>query len=125
MLARGDSVPHVSFLTTDGRTVSYVDLWQRQNLILVSLPADSTFRAYGADLERDLRSALPTDTSLLISHDVISDLPAPSILVADKWGEIHYAHAASDLAEMPDAEAILEWLTYVRVQCPECQGEAN
>jgi peroxiredoxin len=125
MLRPGDHVPHVSFQTTDGHTVRYADLWQHKNLILASLPAAPAFVTYAARLENDVRSALPADTSLVISHDAFADLPAPAILVADKWGEIHHAHTASTLAEMPDAEAILEWLAYVRMQCPECQGEAK
>jgi peroxiredoxin len=125
MLRPGDQVPHVSFRTTDGHALRYADLWQHKNLILVSLPADSAFGTYAARLEHDLRSGLPADTSLVISHDALADLPAPAILVADKWGEIHYAYTASTLAEMPVAESILEWLTYVRVQCPECQGETK
>ena len=114
----------MSLRTIDGHTLRYADLWQHKNLILVSLSADSAFATYAARLEHDLRSALPADTSLVISHAFV-DLPAPAILVADKWGEIHYAHTASTLAEMPDGEAILEWLTYVRMQCPECQGETK
>jgi peroxiredoxin len=125
MLGAGDHVPHVSFRTTGGHTVSYADLWQRKNLILVSLPAEPAFADYAALLEQRLRPALPADTSLVISHDALAELPAPAILVADKWGEIHYENTASQPADMPDADAVLEWLTYVRMQCPECQGETE
>ena len=125
MLRHGDQVPHISFRATDGRSIGYLDLWQRKNLILVLLPAEAAFADYAARLEQTLRPALPADTTLVISHDALADLPAPAILVADKWGEIHYVHAGSTLAEMPDADALLEWLTFVRVQCPECQGETK
>ena len=125
MLHSGDHVPHVSFRTIDAGTINYADLWQHRNLIVVSIPAEPAFTDYAARLEQALRQRLPADTSLVISHDALPDLPAPAILVADKWGEIHYAHAASTLAEMLDSEAVLEWLTYVRVQCPECQGETK
>ena len=125
MLNPGDHIPHVSFRTIDDHIVTYADLWQQKNLILVSLPTDSAFHDYAVGLDRDLRPILPADTSLVISHDALPDLPAPAILVADKWGEVHYAHAASHVTELPDPDAVLEWLTYVRVQCPECQGEAK
>jgi hypothetical protein len=125
MLRPGDHVPHVSWRMIDGRTISYADLWQHRNLILVSLPTESDFARYADRLEQDLRPAVPADTALVISHHGVTGLPAPAILVADKWGEIHYAHAASQPAEMPDSDALLEWLTYVRMQCPECQGETK
>ena len=125
MLSPGDHMPHVAFRTIDDRIVSYADLWQQQNLIFVSLPMESAFTDYASDLDRALRPVLPADTSLVISHDALPDLPAPAILVADKWGEIHHTHAASQVMDLPDSDAVLEWLTYVRVQCPECQGETK
>jgi hypothetical protein len=121
----GDHVPHVSIRTIDGATINYAELWQHKNLIFVSIPAEPAFTDYAARLELAVRPNLPADTALVISHDALPDLPAPAVLVADKWGEIHHAHAAPTIAEMPDAEAILDWLTYVRVQCPECQGETR
>ena len=125
MLRPGDHVPHVSFRTTDGHTVSYADLWQRKNLIFVSLPAEAAFSGYATGLEQGLRPALPADTSLVISHDALAELPAPVVLVADKWGEIHFAQTGTQPADLPDADAVLECLTDVRVQCPECQGETK
>jgi hypothetical protein len=125
LLHPGDHVPHVSIRTIDGATINYADLWQHKNLIFVSIPAEPAFTEYAARLERAVCPALPADSALVISHGALPDLPAPAVLVADKWGEIHYAHVAATIAEMPDAEALLDWLTYVRVQCPECQGEAR
>ncbi len=125
MLHPGDHVPHVSIRTIDGATVNYVDLWQQKNLIFLSIPAEPAFTDYAARLEHSVRPTVPGDTALVISHDALPDLPTPAVVVADKWGEIHYAQAAATIDEMPDAEAIVDWLTYVRVQCPECQGETR
>jgi hypothetical protein len=27
--------------------------------------------------------------------------------------------------DLPDADALMEWLRYVQMQCPECQGESR
>lgn len=49
---------------------------------------------------------------------------APTIVVADQWGEIHEQHDAGEAHDFLQADEVVEWARFLAVQCPECQGEA-
>jgi hypothetical protein len=38
MRHQGDLIPHINVTTVDGGRFAYSDIWQRKNLVLVSLP---------------------------------------------------------------------------------------
>jgi hypothetical protein len=63
-----------------------------------------------ADPERRLGSAL--------------SLGPPAVVVADQCGEVHEIHEAGEDHRFPEPDAVVAWLRYVAIQCPECQGEA-
>jgi hypothetical protein len=49
---------------------------------------------------------------------------APALVIADQWGEVYVREEAGEghaFLALPD---ILDWLRYLDIQCPECQGEA-
>lgn len=53
MLQRGDLVPHFDVTDVHGKAVAYSRLWQRQNLVLVLLPAsdpDQKFSHYARQI---------------------------------------------------------------------------
>ena len=109
MLQRGDSVPHFTVRTVDGDVFEYSSIWQRKNLLLVVLPQApdddgplvSGLRARATELR-----ALATEC--VVTRDDIAGLPAPGLLIADRWGEI--VHVAS--ASTPTPEELLGWLEY-------------
>ena len=125
MPARGDRVPHFDVTTLDGSRVRYSDIWQRQNLLLVTLPAadPSDARQYAAALIDRLRP-LPADTECVVTTDAVAGIRTAGVVVADRWGEIYCAREAAATADLPTADEITGWLDYVRSECPECQGEA-
>ena len=43
----------------------------------------------------------------------------------ERWGEIAYVAAVSDVQGLPSADALADWIEYLRSQCPECEGEAR
>jgi hypothetical protein len=124
MLRRGDRVPHFEATTVEGERVRYADIWQRRNLVLVSVAGLEPRAAahYGARM-RERLSGVP-DTICVVTPDEIEGLSAAGALVADRWGEIHFASGASGAAGGPQPDELAEWLAYVRTECPECQGEA-
>jgi hypothetical protein len=69
MLNAGDLVPHFDVETVDGRRARYADVWQRRNLLLVTLGGapSSQADAYAAALSRQADSVdgLPSAVSLL------------------------------------------------------------
>ena len=124
MLRDGDRVPHFDVATIDGNRVEYRDVWQRRNLVLLSLPEGDRARAYAATVATALVD-LADDVLCVATGDEIPGVPSPGVLVADKWGEVYHAASASSIDELPAPAQIVEWVTFVRHECPECQGEAR
>lgn len=50
-------------------------------------------------------------------------LSGAAVVVADQYGVIHEAADAGEGHELPEPHEIVNWLQYLAVQCPECQGE--
>lgn len=47
------------------------------------------------------------------------------MIIADQWGEIFFEETGGpDVHSFPVVDEVLEWLRYLAIQCPECQGEA-
>ena len=48
-----------------------------------------------------------------------------SVLIADQWGELFLVEPGEEGEHgYPEPEEVVEWLRFVAIQCPECQGEA-
>jgi hypothetical protein len=126
-LTRGDLIPHFTVKTLDGASFSYSTIWQRRNLVLIALPVvDSEFsRRYVSELSGCSAEFNRADAACVITRDPIAGLPGPGVLVADRWGEIVYVVTTSDVSELTRAEELLDWLRYVQIRCPECEGEAR
>lgn len=45
--------------------------------------------------------------------------PAPTIYVADRFGEIFATYPLTAAASLPTADDLLEWLHFIELQCPE------
>ena len=127
MLQRGDSVPHFDVITNDDRRVSYATLWQRRNLVLISLPdvQCAACEAYIAQLTVQIAAFACRNSECVITRDRVPGISSPSVVVADKWGEIVYVATTSDVAALPPAQELVDWVSYLQIQCPECEGEAR
>lgn len=127
MLQTGELVPHFTVRAVDGKTVEYSAIWQRRNLLLITLPADAretgsrcalALERSGSDLER-------LETVGIVTYDAVPGVPSPGALVADRWGEIACVAGADSPAELPSLDALRQWLHYVQMRCAECEGEAK
>ncbi len=49
-----------------------------------------------------------------------NDTPTPCIIVADRYREIYHIYRPTDSGWPPTGNAILEWLVFMNIQCPEC-----
>jgi hypothetical protein len=130
MLAPGDQVPFFEVMTTAGAAASYREHWQRRNLVLVRVPADPGWNEYLASIEASRAAIARHDAALVVTSDPVDGMPQAGVIIADRWGEIHYAAQAASAASpspamLPDADAIVEWLEYVQHKCPECEGETR
>jgi peroxiredoxin len=79
--------------------------------VLAILPAD---RERAADLKTRLALPFPllTDTSGLLGS-------GPALIVADRFGEVFTLTRPESGHELPAIKAILDWLAFIEVQCPE------
>jgi len=128
MLQKGELLPHFSVTSIAGERFAYSDIWQRKNLVLVSLPHEESkgsTTAYLAQLAIGTSELTGDDTACLITRDSIPGVPAPGVVVADRWGEIHHITHAAHVEDLPSFHELVDWLRYVQSQCPECEGEAK
>ncbi len=44
------------------------------------------------------------------------------VLIADEWGEVHMSAVAGEAHAFPGPGEIVEWLRFLAIQCPECEG---
>jgi hypothetical protein len=126
-MQRGDSLPHFDVTTVDGRRSSYSTIWQHRNLVLVVLPtAESAVAArYVAELTSRAQEFSNHASECIITRDAVPGLGGPGVIVADRWGEVFYSLSAPDVRDFPSPDELLEWLAYIQIQCPECQGEVR
>jgi peroxiredoxin len=55
-----------------------------------------------------------------------SGIQGGTFLIADQWGELFLVQAGGeDQHDYPAPAEVAEWLRFVAIQCPECQGEAR
>jgi hypothetical protein len=121
-----DVMPMFTALSADGSLVSYEDIWQRKNLVLVTLPEDNPTRtAYTTSLNMLVDSIACSDTTVVITTTPIDGVPCPGVVVADRWGEVYFVQQAARASELASPEELIEWVRYVQIQCPECQGETR
>ncbi len=120
-------MPHLEIGTITGEAFSYAFIWQRLNLVLVTLPsgADDTGDAYGRELAARRLDFDARASVCVITRDAVPGLPAPGALVADRWGEIVYVTTVATPDGLPSAEQLFEWLDYLAQRCPECEGEVK
>ena len=124
-LVAGSLLPHFTVTTLTGRPFAYSSIWQERNLLLLVLPRERAASAYADALEAHVRDFQARNAVLVVTHDAERTLSAPGVLIADRWGEIIHVATASSIADLPPADAFLEWLDYVERRCPECEGESR
>jgi hypothetical protein len=121
-----DLMPMFTATGADGTPVRYEDIWQRQNLLLVALPDDDpTSRAYLRSFDTLEPELAVNDAALIVTTTGIEGIPSPGVVVADRWGEVYYVQDANRASGLPTPNELIEWLQYVRNECPECQGETR
>jgi hypothetical protein len=121
-----DLMPMFTAAAADGTLVRYEDIWQRQNLLLVSLPSDDpTSSSYATSLGVLGPSLAAYETVLLIVTTRIDGVPSPGVVVADRWGEVCHLQQADRASALPRPEELTDWVRFVRNECPECQGETR
>jgi hypothetical protein len=121
--ARLGYVPHFDLRSVDGRRLHYDEVWQRRNLVLVVFTANEceTAAQYASRLQARAEEFRQEEATVVVTVDVVPTLSAPTVVVADRWGEILFHDSPSDpMWRMPDVDELLSWVHFAQIQCPEC-----
>jgi len=118
MLRRGDQLPDFEAPTIEGGQFRYGEIWQQRNLVAINTTVSSpAVLAYVADLRARVAALTPDNSTVAAVHDVPA-LPASSVVICDRWGEIVLvAPLGGDVAQWPTPEDLVEWLNMVRYRC--------
>jgi hypothetical protein len=86
MLQRGDSVPHFEVRRLEGERFRYSTIWQRKNLLLVTIPTldSEAASAYAADVTARVREFGDQDLECVITKGQVPGISAPAVVVADR-----------------------------------------
>jgi hypothetical protein len=128
MLRLHESVPHFRVRTVDGRAIDYrADVWQRQNLILVCLPApaDAAARDFVSQLAGEGGRLSELNACLVSTIEAIPGVPNPGVVLADRWGEIFLVVEIADPSRWPAVDDVVATVGWMEMKCPECEGEAK
>ena len=123
-LRPGDQVPHFDVRGEDGTRISYGSIWQRKHLVLAVLPAGAGAR-YASELTHTMQSDGGGDVAVIVTSEDVDGVARPGVLVADRWGEVMFSAAGDRVSALPAPGEIAEWVRYVRMKCPECEGESR
>ncbi len=126
MLQTHQLIPHFGVTDLAGERVHYSSLWQRKNLVLVTLPdVEARSLDYAGRLMALARGLNDADTKWIVTEDRVAGVPCPSVVVADQWGEVAHVAHPSRVEDLPAPEELVEWVRYLGYRCPECEGEAR
>jgi hypothetical protein len=57
---------------------------------------------------------------LLLVHS--ADGEEAALVIADEWGEVYSVADAGTGHRFPTPPEIIEWVRFLAIQCPECEG---
>jgi hypothetical protein len=44
------------------------------------------------------------------------------VVIVDEWGEVYFVAEAGEEHAFPSAAEIADWVRFLAIQCPECEG---
>jgi len=97
------------------------DIGEWDGRVIVVVPASPDQAIHIADDVANHFTILADPDHTLAARLGIS---TPALVIADQYGDIHHAAPAGDAHHHPDPAEVVDWLRYLAIQCPECQGEA-
>lgn len=105
------------FVARLGAESRSIEEWDGRPLVIA--PEDL---ARAGDLRT--RTSLPVLADPERRLDRALSVGPPAVVVADQWGQVHDLHEAGEDHRFPEPDAIVAWLRYLAIRCPECEGEA-
>ena len=121
----GDRLPDVQVPSVDGDIVRLRTHSRLATVLLALHPECSACNAYREDIAAHGRQLSEWDGRVV----AVGPLPdigieAPSVLIADQWGELAVVENAGEQHAFIDVQEVIDWLRFLATKCPECEGEA-
>lgn len=123
MIKAGDMLPaEIRSLPGAGSPVSLRKPRAPQVLVAVHSPDCEGCRNYLRELTA--HAAPITEWSGRIVVAVPGDVAVapPAVVIADEWGEVYAVMRGTPDHVLPSATEIGEWVRFLAIQCPECEG---
>lgn len=125
MLHVGDTFPHIQVRTFGGQTFSYSTIWQHEPLVLVVVGMSQADVNYASAVSARASEFREREAECVVTHEDVTGVRTPSVVIADRWGEVVHIAEATGSAGLPSPDELIAWVDYVRQRCPECEGEAH
>ena len=121
----GDRLPDLEVPTLDGDMVRLRTHSRLATVLLALHPDCAPCQAYRETIEQHAVQVREWDGRVvaIAAHDA-AGIEAPSVLVADQWGELAAVENAGAQHAFIDAQEVIDWLRFLATKCPECEGEA-
>ena len=94
------------------------DAYRREETVVLAIGPDQPAETQHVASHLALPFPLLSDPAAQILDQY--ELGLPSLIIADRWGEIWAAWSGGQEHRMPSDQDILEWLAFIEAQCPEC-----
>lgn len=110
-------MPHFVVRTTEGTTVDYRSIWQRDQLLLICLDqsaASDPLLRLAWDLAARGKDLSVVETSLVVTREPIAGLPCPGLVLADRYGEIFWTREPGGVT---DADDVIDTLRVMQSRC--------
>ena len=124
-LKSGDRLPDVQVQSVDGDMVSLRTHSRLATVLLALHPDCGKCSAYRDDIAAHAQQLREWDGRVLaVGPHAASGIEAPSVLIADQWGELAVVENAGEQHEFIEVQEVIDWLRFLATKCPECEGEA-
>ena len=98
--------------------VAHLDAYRQEETAVVAIGPDEL--AENRQLATSLGHPFPFLSDPAGHVFAQQGLPPPSLIIADRWGEIWAAWLGGTNHQFPSEQDILRWLSFIEAQCPEC-----
>src|SRR5688572_6083934 len=86
----------------EGALVDYHDVWQKMNLVLVTLADDDpTAEAYAMSLSVLGPVIASQEVGFIVTSSHIEEVASPGVVVADRCGQVYYVSYSNRASELP------------------------
>ena len=76
------------------------------------------------DGAHELAGIVPEGIELLGDPEASLASGCAMVVIVDEWGEVYFVGNAGAGHDLPTSLDIRDWIRFLAIQCPECEGEA-